>query len=246
MAIQPGTRLMNWDFSARRSTRSGSSPESCWKIKESLNIDRAVFTGYLARRRVEIERYRAPQANRKNVIFIQYESLDDFCVDTRYQGKEIMPFFNSIKQEGLYFSNTLDTTGGGRTSDAEFLVLTSVPPLPDKPVFINYDLRKIPSLPRRLLQEGYFTFSIHGFNGSFWNRELAHRALGFEKSFFLEDLDQEDLIGWGISGSVHSRPGLAKDRSIQPPRFRSHCAPDQPSPVPSRRVEIRLAKRKYP
>lgn len=174
-------------------------PRKLLENQKSLNIERAVFTGYLARRRVEIERYRAPQANRKNVIFIQYESLDDFCVDTRYQGKEIMPFFNSIKQEGLYFSNTLDTTGGGRTSDAEFLVLTSVPPLPDKPVFINYDLRKIPSLPRTLLQEGYFTFSIHGFNGSFWNRELAHRALGFEKSFFLEDLDREDLIGWGIS-----------------------------------------------
>ena len=174
-------------------------PQNLLEDKKSLQVDRAAFIGYLARRHVEIEKYRAPQATRKNVIFIQFESLDKFCVDTSYEGKEIMPFFNSIKQEGLYFSNTLDNTGGGRTSDAEFLVLSSVPPLPDKPVFINYDLRKIPSLPRTLKQEGYFTFSMHGFNGLFWNRELAHRALGFEKSFFLEDLDQQDLIGWGIS-----------------------------------------------
>ena len=174
-------------------------PQKLLEDRKSLQLDRAVFASYLAKRHVEIEKYRAPQATRKNVIFIQFESVDNFCVDTSYKGKEIMPFFNSIKQKGLYFSNTLDTTGGGRTSDAEFLVLTSAPPLPDKPVFINYDLQKIPSLPRTLKQEGYFTFSIHGFNGLFWNRELAHRALGYEKSFFLEDLDREDLIGWGIS-----------------------------------------------
>ena len=174
-------------------------PPKLREDRKSLQLDRAAFAGFLARRHVEIEKYRAPQTNRKNVIFIQFEALDNFCVDTRYKGKEILPFFNSIKQEGLYFSNTLDNTGGGRTSDAEFLLLTSTPPLPDKSVFINFDLRKIPSLPRTLKQEGYFTFSIHGYKGFFWNRKLAHRALGFEKSFFLEDLDQQDLIGWGIS-----------------------------------------------
>ena len=48
-------------------------------------------------------------------------------------------------------------------------------------------------------EQGYRAFAVHGFEGDFWNREAAYPYQGFEDYISMEDLDQDEIIGMGIS-----------------------------------------------
>ena len=141
------------------------------------------------------------RTRRKNVIFVQLESIDAVCLRNTFNGKEITPFLNSLIPRSHYFLNTLDHSGAGRTVDGELMALTSLLPLPSDPVYIRYDLQRTPSLPKTLKKEGYYSISIHGFSDAYWNRGNAHDALGFDKSLFIDKLEDTEQIGWGISDS---------------------------------------------
>ncbi len=136
---------------------------------------------------------------RKHVVFVQMESVDGLVLRARHEGRPLMPFLEKLAREQVWFVNTLDNTAGGRTTDAELLVLTSLVPLRRAPAYVSQPLDRVPSLPRVLHAAGYDTWSMHGYTGSFWRRAAAHRALGFERSFFRDELDASDLLGWGVS-----------------------------------------------
>lgn len=157
--------------------------------------------------------------NLKNVIYIQLESVDGISIRGRYFGEPVMPFLNSLSQRTQYFPNTKDNTSSGRTTDGEFLTLCSLPPVYGKPVYISYPLDKVPALPRTLRSEGYYTFSMHGNEGRFWNRDRAHQQLGYDESFYEEDLDQEDMIGWGVSDESVLRQAAVKIAASEKPVF---------------------------
>jgi len=135
----------------------------------------------------------------KNIIYIQFESLDGICAESSFRGEPILPVFDKLASEGIYFRNASDNTLGGRTTDGELLVTTSLLPLRRHPVFTKLDLSRAPSLPRILNEHGYHCLSMHGFEGTFWNRENAHRSLGYNDSLFIEELDSSEMTGWGIS-----------------------------------------------
>lgn len=143
----------------------------------------------------------APDGNElgKHVIYIQLESVDGIAVRSSYQGEPVMPFLSSLRQESIDLANHLDNSDAGRTTDGEFLALASVPPLKDIPIFVTRDLSDVPALPKVLNRAGYLTQSLHGFDSHFWNRKNAHAQLGYRESYYIEDLDRSDSIGWGVS-----------------------------------------------
>ena len=51
---------------------------------------------------------------------MQVESLQDFAVDFRVNGQEVMPHLRRWTADSLRFTNVTDQTSEGRTSDAEF------------------------------------------------------------------------------------------------------------------------------
>lgn len=171
-----------------------------WQRSQLDDLDPAPFQEFLVERAREAHNPRVAEARpQKHVIYLQLESVDGLVIDGRWQGEPIMPFLDSLAQEGVYFVNALDNTASGRTTDGEFLVLTSQVPLPRPPVFVTQDLSRIPSMPRILGELGYHSVSMHGFNGAFWQREKAHAALGYDEMVFEEDLDLTERIGWGWS-----------------------------------------------
>jgi len=175
-----------------------SISEALWS-SELLGEDLPQYQAFVRERAENTEILSVRARKRKNIVFIQYESIDGICAESTFQGEAVMPFFDQLSAKGLYFRNASDNTLHGRTSDGEFLVLTSLPPLRTAPIFTNHDLSKVPSLPRTLNSHGYHCISLHGFERRFWNRSEAHQALGYDQSLFLEDLNTSDLIGWGIS-----------------------------------------------
>lgn len=135
----------------------------------------------------------------KHLIYLQMESVDGVSIQSSYKGKPLMPFLHRLREKSIYFTNQLDNSDAGRTTDGEFLVLTSLPTIRNEPTYVNYDLSYTPSLPKTLNAVGYRTISIHGFDSNFWNRRQAHLQLGFQESYFRDQLDDSDTIGWGIS-----------------------------------------------
>jgi phosphoglycerol transferase MdoB-like AlkP superfamily enzyme len=50
-----------------------------------------------------------------------------------------------------------------------------------------------------LKDNGYSTFSIHGFKPEFWNRSNAHKAMGFDRFYSSDELIMDETLGWGLT-----------------------------------------------
>lgn len=157
---------------------------------------RAFLQAHAARARNPIEPARSAG---KHIVYVQLESVDGLVMGGRHAGEPVMPFLESLARDEVYFSNVLDNTASGRTTDGEFMVLTSQVPLTRPPVFVSQSLDRIPSLPRLLKPAGYRSVSMHGFNGAFWHRATAHAALGYDEMIFEDGLALAEKIGWGWS-----------------------------------------------
>jgi phosphoglycerol transferase MdoB-like AlkP superfamily enzyme len=138
-------------------------------------------------------------ARGKNLIVIQVESLQDFVIDYRTGGQDVMPHLRRWSDEAYRFTNVTDQTNEGRTSDAEFVALTSLLPLDHGAVAFRYPGNHYVGFPGVLAQHGYSTLSAVPFEAGFWNRRVLHPAYGFERSLFEPDFDLTEQIGWGLN-----------------------------------------------
>ena len=119
----------------------------------------------------------------KNVIVIHGESIQQFCMETYINGAELTPNLNKLAKEGLYFKNFYAQESVGTSSDSEFTFSTSLMPASSGTVAINYWDRDYTTIQKMLKNDGYYTFSMHGNNGSYWNRLNLHSSLGYDKFY---------------------------------------------------------------
>jgi lipoteichoic acid synthase len=138
----------------------------------------------------------------KNLIIIQLESFQNFLINLKIDNNEVTPNLNSLIKDSFYFSNIYQQIGAGNTSDAEFLINTSLYPAGNKPSSKVYDNKIIPSLPRLLSKEGYHSSTFHADNVEYWNRIKLYPALGFDKYYEKSFFGDEDIIGLGPSDEV--------------------------------------------
>jgi phosphoglycerol transferase MdoB-like AlkP superfamily enzyme len=136
----------------------------------------------------------------KNLVVIQMEAIQDFVINSRYNGQEITPNINRlIEKDTIYYDQYFSNIGKGNTADAEFSSLNSLYPLIDGEIYRLYEDNTFYGLPWLMREQGYRAFAVHGFEGDFWNREAAYPYQGFEDYISMEDLDQDEIIGMGIS-----------------------------------------------
>ena len=69
----------------------------------------------------------------------------------------------------------------------------------EREAYTLYEDNTFYGLPWLLRDEGYKTAAFHGYKGEFWNRENAYPGQGIEEFYSIEDLDQSDIIGMGVS-----------------------------------------------
>jgi phosphoglycerol transferase MdoB-like AlkP superfamily enzyme len=130
---------------------------------------------------------------------VQVESLQDFVVDFRVAGQDVMPHLRRWSEDSIRFTNITDQTNEGRTSDAEFTTMASLLPLDHGAVAFRYPGNHLVALPRVLAEHGYHTLSAVPFEPGFWNRRVMHPAYGFERSLFEPDFQLTEQIGWGLN-----------------------------------------------
>ncbi|MCK9351869.1 MAG: LTA synthase family protein [Candidatus Paceibacterota bacterium] len=126
-------------------------------------------------------------ASGKNLIIVQFESLETEVLFEEINGEEITPNLNKLAKEGLYFDNYYTQVGPGNTADAEFVTLNSLYSLPNTVAFIDFAHNKYQALPSLLKQNGYHTYALHADVPTFWNRSNIYPGLGYDRSYSKTD-----------------------------------------------------------
>lgn len=151
----------------------------------------------------------------KNVIVIHAESIQQFTLDTYINGEELTPNLNKLAREGLYFSNFYAQESVGTSSDSEFTFASSLMPASSGTVAINYWDRDYVTTQKKFGEMGYYVFSMHGNNGSFWNRLNLHSSLGYDRLYhYSTDFDIDETIGLGLSDKSFFRQAVPKIEEI--------------------------------
>lgn len=148
----------------------------------------------------------------KNIISIHAESLQSFVLNLKFNGQEVTPNLNRLMNEGLYFSNFYSQVSVGTSSDTELSVNTSLMPTHSGTAFVSYFDRKYISTEWLLKEKGYYTFSMHGNTGDFWNRRIMHQNLGYDRFYSKKDFEvsKENSIGLGLSDKSFFEQAIPK------------------------------------
>ena len=150
----------------------------------------------------------------KNVIVIHAESLQTVALNRSFNGVEVTPTLNRLAREGIYFDNYYSEVGVGTSSDAEFTFSTSLMPSSNGTVFVNYFDRQYETIQKSFKNKGYYTFSMHGNTGDFWNRATMHKNMGYDKFYSKSSFKIDETIGLGLSDKSFFKQVVPKIKEI--------------------------------
>ena len=150
----------------------------------------------------------------KNVIVIHAESLQTIALNHSFNGVEVAPTLKRLANEGIYFNNYYSEVGVGTSSDAEFTFSTSLMPSSNGTVFVNYFDRQYQTIQKSFRDSGYYTFSMHGNTGDFWNRSTMHKNMGYDKFYSKSSFKIDETIGLGLSDKSFFKQVVPKIQEI--------------------------------
>ncbi len=137
----------------------------------------------------------------RNVVHVQLEAFQHFLLGWSGPEGEVTPTLNRLADGGLSFERMMDTTRMGRTSSAEFQVLTGMPSHGRELVAFTHMGKEYVTLPGLLAERGYSTWSMHAYKRSFWNRAVTHPTFGIQKMLFADAWKPGPQVGWGLGDS---------------------------------------------
>lgn len=133
-----------------------------------------------------------------NFIVLQVESMDSYIVNCRYKANYVTPYLHSLSRKSVYYPYTLSYHKAGSTSDCEFSTINGVEPFDDFPSIKirNYDYPN--SMLKPLASAGYQIAGFHGNKGTFFNRAIAFKKMGFSAFYDLNAMGLTERV-WGAS-----------------------------------------------
>lgn len=149
-----------------------------------------------------------------NLIVIQMESVQNFALNTSADGKPLTPVLNKLSKESLYFPYIFQQIGSGNTSDAEFIVNTSIYPVGAAPMSHKFGNKELPSLARILHDRGYASSTFHVNDASFWDRDEMYPALGFDRYYDKPYFPQGIFNRFGASDEDLYRVAVNKMKTL--------------------------------
>ncbi|MBB6673517.1 LTA synthase family protein [Cohnella nanjingensis] len=188
-------------------------------------------------------------ARGKNLIVVQMESFQNFLIGLTIDGQEITPNINRLAKDNLYFNNFYTSVGQGTTSDAEFVVNTSLyVPHHEAATSSAYMDKDLPSLPKAMSANGYKTATFHTNSVDFWNRSELYKAIGFDKYYDKAFYGDDDHIAFGASDEVlfaKTVPELARMDQDRQPFYAMviSMSAHHPYKIPDEKAKIRLPER---
>ncbi|MFC4618187.1 LTA synthase family protein [Camelliibacillus cellulosilyticus] len=163
------------------------------------------------------------KARNMNVIYISMESLENFIINYKLDGKEVTPFLNSLTHDKntFYFDNFFHQVGQGKTSDAEFMMENSLFPLPQGAVFTQKAQNTYQASPQILKSYGYTSAAFHGNYKTFWNRDDMYKAFGYDKFFDAKyyDMSDKNVINYGMKDKPFIKETMPYLKGLQQPFY---------------------------
>ncbi|RAZ77893.1 LTA synthase family protein [Planococcus halotolerans] len=154
-----------------------------------------------------------------NVIVVQLESYQSSVIGQEINGTALTPNLNELREETIYFPNFYHQTHEGRTSDAEFLTLSSLHPIKSGSVYTQYAGNDFNGLPAHLQRYGYNTVAMHAFERSFWNRDEFYDNIGFDEFYSKQDFSQEGQIGMALNDKDFFSESIEYISDLETPFF---------------------------
>ena len=136
-------------------------------------------------------------------------------MELTFNGKEVTPNLNKLANEGIYFNNFYSEVGVGTSSDSEFTFNTSLMPSTKGTAFVNYFNRDYVAVPNLLKEKGYYTFSMHANEKTFWNREAMYKSLGYDDFYSKDSYTIDETIGLGLSDKSFFNQSVEKIKKIK-------------------------------
>lgn len=163
----------------------GYTPETAKKVYETLTAEQE-----------------SDQRN-PDILVIMDESFADLgkLGDGLNTNIDIMPFFDSLKEDTVK-GYTLSSVFGGGTPNSEFEFLTgnTYSFLPYGSIaYQQYVSTDVFSIVGDMKDRGYRTIGMHPYLASSWMRNTIYPYLNFDEQYFLDDFPGEDLIRSYIS-----------------------------------------------
>ncbi|MBQ6992404.1 MAG: LTA synthase family protein [Clostridia bacterium] len=134
------------------------------------------------------------EQKKPNIIIIMNESFSDMSVHRKIKtNEEVLPYFNSLIKKTIH-GRVHSSVFGGKTPNAEWEFLTN-----NSMAFLAYGnipyqqylFKPTTSLVSTLEAQGYTSYSIHPYYGSGYRRTNVYPLLGFDHSYFLEDMEDD-------------------------------------------------------
>ncbi|MDD6224227.1 MAG: LTA synthase family protein [bacterium] len=150
----------------------------------------------------------------KNIIAIHAESMQSVAIGLTFNGQEVTPTLNRLAKESLNFTNFYTQVSVGTSSDSEFTLNTSLMPTNNGTAFVSYFNREYVSIPKLLKEKGYYSFSMHANNGSYWNRDVMHQSLGYNHFYSKKEYEIDEWIGLGLSDKSFFKQSIEKIKEI--------------------------------
>ena len=155
----------------------------------------------------------------KNLIVIQFESLENFVINKKVWGQEITPNMNRILGESFYFSSLFEQVKDGNSSDAELLFNTSLYPIKRGSAFLRFGENEYNSLPKILERHDYQSMVLHGDDREFWNRHTVFPKLGFHDYIDETGFENQALVGLGILDEYLFEQGFKEMKALKKPFY---------------------------
>ena len=137
-----------------------------------------------------------------NIIFIIWESFTDKATHQVINGKQVTPYFNQLKNEGIYFSQLYSS--GDRTDKGLSAVLSGYPSLHTTSIIRTPNkASKLNTIPAFFEQKGYTTSFFYGGEPEFANIKsyLLHNR--FQTIIEKDDFSSKDQNSkWGAHDGV--------------------------------------------
>lgn len=155
----------------------------------------------------------------KNVIIVQLESIQEFVLHKRINGKPITPNLNKFLEENIEFSN-MNMQSYSSTADSEHSTITSIYPMENGMSFSKYFTNTYDDIFKLFNQKDYHTSYMHGNEGSFWNRGNVYNRLGLDDVVFKEKFeDQSEYISGYLSDEIVYKQAVQKWKGYKEPFF---------------------------
>ncbi|MBU1142704.1 MAG: sulfatase-like hydrolase/transferase [Firmicutes bacterium] len=137
----------------------------------------------------------------QNVIMIMCETCEDFAFS-----REHTPNYYRLYDEGIHFNNFYSAAKSNYTYDAEFKSLTSMMYFQaDNFMYSFGDNTYHNALPYVLGDFGYTANSFHNYYQNFFNRDMIHPNMGFERYYAFEDLEIEENENWPLDSIMFEK-----------------------------------------